>query len=63
VLVGYCASSLDAAHFTCSAPKEYVDLLLGGRVALSATPKVCVTLDSGVDEKEEHAAVIGNTFS
>ena len=63
MLVGYCASSLDAAHFTCSAPREDVDLLLGKRVALSATPKVRVTLDSGVDEKEEHTDVIGNNFS
>jgi len=63
MLVGYCASSLDVTHFACSAPREFVDFLLGRRVALSATPKIRVTLDSGADEKGEPIDVIGNTFS
>ena len=54
---------MKAAYSACGALKEDVDFLLGKRVALSATPKVRVTLDSGVDEKEEHTDVIGNTFS
>jgi len=63
MLVGWCASSVKAAHSACSAPREDVEFLLGRKVALSATPKVRVTLDSGVDEKEEHTDVIAMTFS
>lgn len=47
----------------CSLIRGHIDFLLRRSVALSATPKVRVTLDGGADEKEEQINMIGRAFS